>query len=102
MIGDSPGNKNYPRAVFILLERSSKQDLTDNGRSGGSYERPDWKRLIRNIEAGLVGNVLVKGMSRAVCIVPQHHERVILRNQPGKAAAPVRSKTIPAGQRPIM
>ena len=37
---------------------------TDDGWSGGNFERPDWKRLIVDIEAGKVGCVIAKDMSR--------------------------------------
>ena len=37
---------------------------TDDGWSGGNFERPSWKRLIADIEAGKVGAVLAKDMSR--------------------------------------
>ena len=37
---------------------------TDDGWSGGNFERPSWKRLIADIEAGKVGVVLAKDMSR--------------------------------------
>ena len=33
---------------------------TDGGWSGGNFERPDWKRLITDIEAGKVGCVIAK------------------------------------------
>ena len=33
---------------------------TDDGWSGGSFDRPDWKRLIADIEAGKVGCVIAK------------------------------------------
>ena len=36
----------------------------DNGFSGKRFERPDWKRLIADIEAGKVGCVIAKDMSR--------------------------------------
>ena len=37
---------------------------TDDGWSGGNFERPSWKRLIADIEAGKVSAVLAKDMSR--------------------------------------
>ena len=37
---------------------------TDDGWSGGNFERPAWKRLIADIEAGKVALVLTKDMSR--------------------------------------
>lgn len=37
---------------------------TDDGWSGGNFERPDWKRLVADIEARKVGCVIAKDMSR--------------------------------------
>ena len=37
---------------------------SDDGWSGTNFERPDWKRLISDIEAGKVGIVFVKDLSR--------------------------------------
>lgn len=37
---------------------------TDDGWSGGNFDRPAWKRLIADIEAGKVALVLTKDMSR--------------------------------------
>ena len=38
---------------------------TDDGWSGGNFERPDWKRMIADIETGKICRVIVKDMSRA-------------------------------------
>ena len=37
---------------------------TDDGYSGGSFDRPGWKRLMEDIEAGAVQTVIAKDMSR--------------------------------------
>ncbi len=37
---------------------------TDDGYSGGNFERPGWKQLIADIEAGKVNTVIAKDMSR--------------------------------------
>lgn len=37
---------------------------TDDGWSGGNFERPGWKRLVADIEAGKVAHLLCKDLSR--------------------------------------
>lgn len=37
---------------------------TDDGFSGGNFEHPGWKQLIADIDAGLVGVVIAKDLSR--------------------------------------
>lgn len=39
-------------------------DYADDGWSGGNFERPRWKDLVADIEAGKVSTVIVKDMSR--------------------------------------
>ena len=36
----------------------------DDGWSGGNFERPAWKQLIKDVEAGRVAHILCKDMSR--------------------------------------
>ena len=43
---------------------SNCRHYTDDGYSGGNFERPGWKQLIADIEAGKVDAVLAKDMSR--------------------------------------
>lgn len=66
-IGDSNSITNQK----IQLENYAAQHgftncvhYTDDGWSGANFERPDWKRLIADIEAGKVGCVIAKDMSR--------------------------------------
>ena len=40
------------------------QHYTDDGWSGGRFDRPDWNRMIADIEAGKIGCVIAKDMSR--------------------------------------
>ena len=40
------------------------QHYIDDGYSGGNFERPGWKQLIADIEAGKITTVLAKDMSR--------------------------------------
>ena len=65
--GDSNSIQTQKRYLESYAEQHGYTNVvhyTDDGWSGGNFERPDWKRLIRDIEAGLVGTVLVKDMSR--------------------------------------
>ena len=54
----------------ILEEYATKNGFSnivhfsDDGYSGGSFDRPSWKRLIGEIENGNVSTIIVKDMSR--------------------------------------
>ena len=43
---------------------SNCKHYTDDGWSGGNFDRPGWKNLIADVEAGKVGVILAKDMSR--------------------------------------
>lgn len=65
--GDSLSIQNQK----AMLESYAKQHgftnfihFSDDGYSGGNFERPDWKRMIAEIEKGNVSTVISKDMSR--------------------------------------
>lgn len=65
--GDSNSIKNQKAYLESYAQQHGYENCvhyTDDGWSGGNFDRPDWKRLIADIEAGKVGTVLVKDMSR--------------------------------------
>lgn len=43
---------------------SNCRHYTDDGYSGGNFERPGWKRLLTDVEAGKISTVIAKDMSR--------------------------------------
>ena len=54
-----------------MLEKYAAQNgfsnvvhFSDDGFSGGNFDRPDWKKLIEEIENGNVATVISKDMSR--------------------------------------
>ena len=56
--GDSNSIVNQKRYLEDFAAQKGFTNLvhyTDDGFSGGNFERPDWKRLIADIEAGKVG-----------------------------------------------
>lgn len=66
-LGDSNSILNQKKYLEGYAEQkgyTNCQHYTDDGWSGGNFERPAWKQLIADIEAGKVAHVLVKDMSR--------------------------------------
>ena len=66
-LGDSNSIVNQKKMLETYCEQNGYTNIvhyTDDGYSGGSFDRPDWKRLIEDIEAGKVGMVITKDMSR--------------------------------------
>ena len=56
--------KKYLEAYAAQQGYRNIVHYTDDGWSGGNFDRPDWKRLIADIEAGRVARVITKDMSR--------------------------------------
>ena len=68
---ESLGESNSIINQKMMLETYAKQHgftniahYTDDGYSGGNFDRPDWKRLIDDIQADKIGTVIAKDMSR--------------------------------------
>ena len=67
LAGDSNSIINQKSYLETYARQQGYENLvhyTDDGYSGGNFDRPAWKRLIADIEAGKVAHVLVKDMSR--------------------------------------
>ena len=65
--GDSNSIMNQKRYLEGYAADHGYENIrhyTDDGWSGGNFDRPGWKRLIADIEAGKIGCVLTKDMSR--------------------------------------
>ena len=69
---DNTGDSNSIVNQKKYLESYARQrgytnchHYTDDGWSGGNFDRPAWKQLVADIEAGKVAHVIVKDMSRA-------------------------------------
>lgn len=56
--------KSFLEAYAQENSFSNCRHYTDDGYSGGSFDRPGWQQMIADIEAGIVKTVLVKDMSR--------------------------------------
>ncbi len=66
-IGDSNSIVNQKMYLESYAEQKGYTNIvhyTDDGYSGGTFDRPAWKRLVADIESGMVAHVLVKDMSR--------------------------------------
>ena len=67
LAGDSNSIINQKAYLEGYARQQGYENLvhfTDDGYSGGNFDRPAWKRLIADIEADKVAHVLVKDMSR--------------------------------------
>ena len=66
-VGDSNSIVNQKKYLESYAEQkgyTNIQHYTDDGWSGGNFNRPAWKQLEADIEAGKVAHVIVKDMSR--------------------------------------
>lgn len=64
---ESNSVQNQKRMLEDFVEKNGFENpihFTDDGWSGGNFDRPGWKAMIAEIEAGKVATVIVKDMSR--------------------------------------
>ena len=67
LAGDSNSIVNKKKMLEDYAKSNGYTDLvhfTDDGYSGGNFDRPGWKEMLRQIEDGSIGAVIVKDMSR--------------------------------------
>lgn len=65
--GDSVSITNQKEMLEAYAKEKGFTNIkhyTDDGYSGGSFERPGWKQLIEDIEDGKIATVIAKDMSR--------------------------------------
>ena len=65
--GESNSISNQKRILEAYAKQNGFTNLkwyTDDGFSGANFQRPGFQSMLADIEAGLVGTVIVKDMSR--------------------------------------
>ncbi|MFU0825961.1 MAG: Recombinase [Lachnoclostridium sp.] len=65
--GDSNSIKNQKTILQKYADNNgftNTEFFVDDGYSGTNFDRPDWQRLISQVEEGRIGTVIVKDMSR--------------------------------------
>ena len=59
-----PGNTMDRIRDLCRSRNINCKHYTDDGWSGGNFERPGWQQMMTDIDSGKIGTVLVKDMSR--------------------------------------
>ena len=88
MVGDSNSIINQKKMLEDYANKNGYTNIlhfTDDGYSGGSFERPAWKKLIEGVENNIIDTVIVKDMPRLPLSAAYRH----ICGTPHKAAAPV-------------
>lgn len=65
--GDSTSIINQKKMLEAYARENGYSNIrhyTDDGYSGGSFERPGWQKMIQDIEDGQISTVIAKDMSR--------------------------------------
>ncbi|OQA71953.1 MAG: hypothetical protein BWY35_01800 [Firmicutes bacterium ADurb.Bin248] len=68
---ESQGDSNSIKNQKTILQKyaddngfANTEFFVDDGYSGTNFDRPDWQRLLSQVEEGNIGTVIVKDMSR--------------------------------------
>lgn len=67
LVGDSNSIINQKKILEDYALKNGFSNIihfTDDGFSGGNFDRPGWKQLAAEVDAGRIGTVIVKDMSR--------------------------------------
>ena len=67
LAGDSSSIANQKKMLEDYAKSNGYTNMvhfTDDGFSGGNFDRPGWKQMLSQIENGGIGTVIVKDMSR--------------------------------------
>lgn len=67
LVGESNNIVNQKKMLENYAKANGFTNIvhyTDDGWSGGNFDRPDWTRMIAGVEDGSIGAVIVKDMSR--------------------------------------
>ena len=65
--GDSNSIVNQKRLLLDYAHKNGFENpvhYTDDGYSGANFDRPAWKRMMEDVEAGKIGTVIAKDMRR--------------------------------------
>ena len=82
--GESNSISNQKRILEAFAKQNGFTNLrwyTDDGYSGANFQRPGFQAMLADIEAGKVGTVIVKDMSRLgilLACLPGHNTEELL------------------------
>ena len=77
LTGDSNSILNQKRYLESYAAQRGYTNIvhyTDDGWSGGNFDRPAWKRLVADIEAGKVVHLLCEYLGNLMGAVPLHRK----------------------------
>ena len=67
LAGDSNSIVNQKKMLEEYAEKNGFTNIkhfTDDGYTGGNFDRPAWKEMLEGVEDGSIGTIIAKDMSR--------------------------------------